>query len=437
MRAASQAPRKRRSTLLPAANTAARTPHPDRRTAKPDFRTSTEHQPVADRPAPAQQHGGGDDQSVTFFNRGEQQPPAESLRTPAEARRERRSWIGWLLVSISLLIVLALAFAPSPYVIETPGPVYDTLGTVGEDSTSLITIPSAQTYETSGSLDLLTVSVLGSPSGPANLFEVAASWFDPSRSVQPLEAIYPAGTTTEEQREQSKVQMSNSQQESIAAALTKLGYDIPRTVSVASFLEDSPAEGALEEGDIITSLDGSAVSGLSDLREKLDQHGTASPAEVGVLRSGEPTQVEVTPADYSGVTALGVSVQVDYDFPIDVQIELPDVGGPSAGMMFALGIYDKLTEGELTGGRTVAGTGTIDAEGEVGAIGGIRQKLYGAERAGATLFLAPEANCDEVVGHIPGDLDVVSVATLDDAISALDAVASGADPSTLPTCTAG
>ncbi|BDI23436.1 PDZ domain-containing protein [Herbiconiux sp. L3-i23] len=375
---------------------------------------------------------------MTFFTGDRIEPVAtDEPDDGADTRRERRSWLGWLLVSVSLVIVLALAFAPSPYVIETPGPVYDTLGTVGEDETPLISIPDAETFPTSGSLDLLTVSVLGSPSRPANLFEVAVSWFDPSRSVQPLEAVYPAGTTTEQQREQSQIQMRNSQQEAIAAALTELGYDIPRTVSVAAFLQDSPAEGVLETGDVITSLDGDPVSGLTDLREKLEAHGTDGPAEIGVLRDGDPMTVEVTPADYNGVVALGVSVQVDYTFPFDVEIELPDVGGPSAGMMFALGIYDTLTEGQLTGGLSIAGTGTIDAEGTVGPIGGIRQKLYGAERAGASLFLAPEDNCDEVVGHVPSGMDVVAVGDLDDAIAAIELVAAGGDASTLPTCTAG
>lgn len=377
-------------------------------------------------------------ESVTFFT-GDRiaNASAESLPDEADERRERRSWLGWLLVAVSLVIVLALAFAPSPYVVETPGPVYDTLGTVGEDDTPLISIPSADTYPTSGSLDLLTVSVIGSPSRPANLFEVARSWFDPSRSVQPLEAIYPAGTTTEQQRESSQIQMRNSQQEAIAAALTELGYDIPRTVSVAAFLPDSPAEGTLETGDVVTSVDGESVAGLTDLREKLEAHGIDEPARIGIVRDGDPLLVDVTPADYNGVVALGVSVRVDYTFPFDVEIELPDVGGPSAGMMFALGIYDTLTEGELTGGLSIAGTGTIDAEGTVGPIGGIRQKLYGAERAGASLFLAPEGNCDEVVGHVPDGIDVVSVGTLDDAIAAVESVAGGGDPAELPTCSAG
>ncbi|PVZ94847.1 PDZ domain-containing protein [Amnibacterium flavum] len=350
--------------------------------------------------------------------------------------RERRTWLGWLLIGVALVIVIALAFAPSPYVIETPGPVYNTLGTVGEDDAPLISIPDEETYETDGSLDLLTVSVLGSPSGPANFFEVAMSWFDPSRSVQPLESVFPAGTTTDDQREQSAIQMTNSQQEAIAAALTELGYEFSTTVSIGALLDDSPAQGILEEGDVITSVDGVAVTGLTDLREKLAAHGADSPAQLGIERDGSPLEVEVTPTERDGAVVLGVGVEVSYDFPFDVSIELPNVGGPSAGMMFALGIYDKLTPDALTGGLTVAGTGTIDAAGTVGPIGGIRQKLYGAQQAGATLFLAPASNCDEVVGHVPGDLQVVAVETLEDAITAIETVSAGDDTSDLPTCEA-
>jgi len=131
---------------------------------------------------------------------------------------------------------------------------------------------------------------------------------------------------------------------------------------------------------------------------------------------------------------IGITLRTDYDFPIDVTIQLDNVGGPSAGMMFALGIIDTLTEGELNGGQNVAGTGTIDAAGTVGPIGGIRQKLYGARDAGAEFFLAPAANCDEVVGHVPDGLQVIRTATLDESLDALEVIADGGDLDALPTC---
>src|SRR5690606_10810906 len=132
-----------------------------------------------------------------------------------------------------------------------------------------------------------------------------------------------------------------------------------------------------------------------------------------------------------------VTLMTQYeDFPFDVTIQLDNVGGPSAGMMFALGIVDVLTPGEATGGEDIAGTGTIAGDGDVGPIGGIRQKLYGARDAGADWFLAPQENCDEVTGHVPDGLRVVSVDTLADALTAVDAIAHG-DVDGLPACTTG
>lgn len=155
-------------------------------------------------------------------------------------------------------------------------------------------------------------------------------------------------------------------------------------------------------------------------------------------RGGDEREVDVTPRrteiDGEETLLLGITLMTDYEFPFDVTIQLDNVGGPSAGMMFALGIIDTLTPGELNGGKEVAGTGTIDAEGTVGPIGGIRQKLYGARDAGADYFLAPEANCDEVVGHVPDGLQVIRTATLDESLAALDVIAEDGDVDALPTC---
>jgi PDZ domain-containing protein len=193
----------------------------------------------------------------------------------------------------------------------------------------------------------------------------------------------------------------------------------------------------LEAGDVIRTFDGTEVSDVSTLRTLIADHGTSSPASIGIERGGAASEVQVTPADNNGTAVIGVELSSDYDFPFDVKIQLENVGGPSAGQMFALGIIDKLTPGALTGGADVAGTGTISASGDIGAIGGIRQKLYGAKDAGADYFLAPTTNCDEVTGHVPSGLTVFAVATLDDSLTALETVASGGDTSALPTCPAG
>ena len=183
---------------------------------------------------------------------------------------------------------------------------------------------------------------------------------------------------------------------------------------------------------------GTPVADAETLREII-RAGEGQPVELNIRRGGSDETVTITPEsreiDGEDTWIIGVTLIHDYEFPIEVTIQLDNVGGPSAGMMFALGIVDTLTPEELTGGENIAGTGTIDAEGTVGPIGGIRQKLYGARAAGADFFLAPESNCDEVVGHIPNGLRVFATGTLEESMTALDAIADGGDLADLPTCT--
>lgn len=193
----------------------------------------------------------------------------------------------------------------------------------------------------------------------------------------------------------------------------------------------------LELGDVITSLNGQPVASVTDIRSAV-QAGGGAPVTLGIDRGGAQSSVSVTPrlTDVDGQQQwlLGVGLTLTFDLPVDVKIQINNVGGPSAGMMFALGIIDKMSTGDLTGGQHIAGTGTIDADGNVGGIGGIRQKLYGARDAGATWFLAPQSNCDEVVGHVPDGIRVFSVSTLQDSLTALEAIRDGGDLDALPTC---
>ena len=364
------------------------------------------------------------------------------------SRRPRRSGssgtTGWVILGIALVAGVVLGLTPSPYVIERPGPVYNTLGTAPSaaaegtkvEELELITIPGQTVFPTEGSLDLLTVSVVGNRENRPSWLAVARAWLDPSEAVLPLDDVYPADVTTEQREEQNATAMVNSQTDSVAAALTHLGYDYPTTVSVVSLAEGSPAEGIIAPGDEVVSVNGVSVRDITELRLALQENGTTDAATVAIVRDGQGENVRVTPVDFDGAAIVGINVTTEYDFPFEVKIQLDRVGGPSAGMMFALGIIDKLTPGALQGGENVAGTGTINQSGDVGPIGGIQQKLYGAEQAGAEWFLAPLANCDEVTGHIPDGLTVFAVETLDEAVTALDALATGADTSALPTCPA-
>jgi len=362
--------------------------------------------------------------------------------TPARRRPMSRGMVAgiWALV-IALAVLLVITFLPTSYVIQRPGPVYNTLGTVeAADGTQvpLIAVEGAETFPTDGALDLLTIQVVGNPERTPSWFELATAWFDPSRAVLPIEAVFREDQTSEERNEESTAMMVDSQKEATAAALTELGYDIDAKLAVHSFTPDSASAGVLDEGDVILSADGTPVTEIAPLREIVND-GQGAPIELVIERDGEEDTVSITPkeTEVDGETTwlMGVNLTNDFEFPIDVTIQLNNVGGPSAGMMFALGIVDTLTPGQLNGGETVAGTGTISADGRVGPIGGIRQKLWGARDADADWFLAPAENCDEVVGHVPDGLRVFSVATLDDAIDVLDAIREDGDLDALPTCT--
>ncbi|CAN5237559.1 PDZ domain-containing protein [soil metagenome] len=358
-----------------------------------------------------------------------------------DAPPHRRRRVGWSVLGLGLVGLVVVALVPAPFVIEQPGPVYNTLGEVkvGDDTVPLIDIPGEKTYPTDGALDMLTVSIRGNRDNLPNWLEVAAAYLDPSRAIVPVDVVYPAGQTVEQSNQQGAFDMANSQKAAVAAALTDLGYHLPSTLSVVQTQKGSPADGVLEADDVIVSVNGKTFADVTDLRAEIADNGTETPAEVDILRDGSPLTLDITPVlstDATPVPILGIVVGSEYDFPFEVTIQLENVGGPSAGMMFALGIIDKLTPGELNGGENVAGTGTIDASGAVGPIGGIRQKLYGASNAGATYFLAPASNCNEVTGHVPAGLTVFSVDTLDDAIGALEAISDG-DTDALPTCDAG
>ena len=358
---------------------------------------------------------------------------------PPRGRGRKR--IGWTVLGVALVGVGIVGVIPAPYVIEKPGPAFDTLSTVdvAGKKVPLIDIPSETTYPTKGSLDMLTVTVSGNREQRPGWLEIAASWLDPSTAVVPLDDVYPEGVTVKQSTEVSRVEMVNSQEQAIAAALTKLDYTFPTTLTVVQTQKGYAADGRLEAGDTIQRVNGESFADVSQLRAAIAANGVTSPASVEILRKGVASQVDLTPTLSPGenpIPVLGIVVGNKFDFPFDVKIQLENVGGPSAGMMFALGIIDKLTPGELNGGQNVAGTGTITATGEVGPIGGIRQKMYGALGAGADSFLAPSANCDDVVGHIPDGLAVYSVTTLDDALAALAAIDTGKGLADLPTCSA-
>lgn len=356
-------------------------------------------------------------------------------RTPRKAAPSTGRGFAAVTSGLAALILGATVVSvPVPYVVEAPGPAYNTLGQTG--GKDVITVSGHDSYPAAGALDLTTVYVNGGPNSDVGLLDLARSWFDRSRGILPQRVVYPPGTTRQQVSDENAAQMQDSEQTSVAAALGNLGISYEQQLNVAAIADGSPSAGKLRVGDRLVSVAGTKVTSLASVQQTLAA-GKGAPVEVVVVRDGTAATETVTPVQSQGKWVLGVGIQYTFSFPFTVNVELDRVGGPSAGMMFALGIVDKLTPGDMTGGKHVAGTGTISPDGAVGPIGGIDQKLYGARAAGATLFLAPASNCDEVVGHVPDGLTVVKVATLAEARNAVEGYAQGKDPAAMPQCTAG
>jgi PDZ domain-containing protein len=297
-----------------------------------------------------------------------------------------------------LATVAAIAVAvlfPVPYVILTPGPTLNTLG-----------------YE-------------GGPGVTLNVFQALRAWLDPSEAVVPESELFPPGQSAQQTQAQDTEQMASSQELATAAALTQLHISYQTQVEVLSTVAGYPASKVLKAGDVIEAVDGKPVAGETALSSIITAHPVGTTLQIEVLRAGKTLTVPVASKSSGGTAVIGVQVQQQYKFPFNVDITVGDIGGPSAGMMFALGIIDKLTTDNLTNGKFIAGTGEITASGQVQPIGGIQQKMVGARDAGATVFLAPAGNCADTAGAVPAGLRVVKVATLSQAVSDLEALKAG------------
>ncbi len=328
-----------------------------------------------------------------------------------------------LLLSSVLAAVLGVGsvVAPVPYVALGPGPTFDTLGSEGD--TAVIRIEGRQVFATDGHLRLTTVGV----QDRLTLGEALLDWFRRDEAVVPRELIFPPGRTNAEVDAENTRQMVESQDSATTAALTQLGIPLP--VRVAAVTAGSPAQGRLQAGDVLTAVDGAAVTGPAQLRSLIGARAPGAQVALEVSRGGELRREVLTTAasaDTPPRPVVGVETAVDY--PFQVTIGLKDVGGPSAGLMFALGIIDKLGPESLTGDRAIAGTGEITPDGDVRPIGGIQQKLDGAVRDGATVFLVPAANCADAAANRPDGLQLVRVTTLGDALAQLQALRDGGTP---------
>lgn len=336
---------------------------------------------------------------------------------------------------VTSLLLTALTVLPSNYAIASPGPAIDTLA--GDSQGPFVDIKGAQTYDASGELRLTTVSFANASTNWFTSGQVIQAYFSPSRTVEPAENIF--GTPEDRQQEQqaSAQQWITSQESATVAALTQRGVTVPATLRVAGIVDGSKADGLLKEDDILIAADGAKLVTYQDLTDFLDAHHAGDEVTFTVLRGGKNVDetFDLMSFDDTDKARIGIYVDPTFDLPLSVNIDINNIGGPSAGMMFALAILDKLSEEDELNGAKVAGTGEIDVDGQVYPIGGIQHKMWGAKNAGAEYFLAPVENCPEVVGHIPPGLAVYSVDDLADAYDAIVAIGKH-DTAGLPTCSA-
>lgn len=357
-----------------------------------------------------------------------------------DERRERRKTRVLLGIAFLASLVLLAAVIPSPYAIERPGPVVDTLGdvTIKDKMVPVINIADVKTYPTKGVLNLLTVSIVGGPEHPASWLSLLPAAVDPSQRVAPQSEFFPDGESEKDRDAVNTVLMDTSQAQAAAAAFRQLKKPVSIELHVVDVSKNGPSEGVLRKGDILRGVNGVVVADFAELRELVISAGAETPMRLTIEREGKEQEVTVTPRTPDGgkEPMIGAVLSSSYRLPAQVDISLSQIGGPSAGMIFALGIYDQLTPGPLLDGLTVSGTGTISDSGQVGPIGGLEQKMWGAERAGSDLFLMPMENCADLPKEIPSGMTVAPVETLGEAIDAIETLASGGVPAGIERCAA-
>ncbi|MDQ0986878.1 PDZ domain-containing protein [Streptomyces sp. V2I9] len=361
----------------------------------------------------------------------------------------------------STLVLIALLCAgvliTVPYSEMSPGPTVNTLGDARGEP--VLQISGRKTYPASGHLNMTTVRVTGAEYR-MNIAEAVYGWLTHDSVVVPHDTLYPDGKTEEQSTQENAEEFSQSQESAKVAALKQLDIPVATQVVVSTVVKGSPSEGKLHAGDVIKAVDGTAVEEPGDVAKLVTEHRPGENVTFTIVPAKEAAAAEKAgraPEGGEKITVrtvkapaaegdgeeggkdraiVGIRAGTDHTFPFEIDIKLADVGGPSAGLMFSLGIIDKLTPGDLTGGRFVAGTGTIDDAGKVGPIGGINMKLVGAREAGARYFLTPDENCASAAADTPDGLTLVRVRTIEDATKSMERIRTG-KPAGLPSCSTG
>lgn len=357
-------------------------------------------------------------------------------------RRLRRAVAAGTFVLVVVLIA-AVFLVPVNAVIEAPGPTWNVLDNGKSADQDVLKVSGTETYPTEGALRMTTVSVSGCPGYPVTTADLIAAWISSDRRIVDRNEVCPQDQSAQQVEETGKAQMTASQDSAVIAALIETGMAGAMHLTVTEVIEQQTST-EIQAGDVLETItpeggEATTITSFSQLRELMTTIPEGTRVTLGVNRGEQQTTAALTTiAPQEGTTGslLGLSLKISVDSTVEASFGLSDVGGPSAGMMFALGVVDEITPGSLTGGKDISGTGTINMDGQVGPIGGIQQKMAGARNSGSRFFLAPASNCDEVRGHEPEGMQVFTVSTLHEAVTATEAIASG-NTSGLTTCSAG
>lgn len=341
------------------------------------------------------------------------------------------------LVSALVFVALALALAivPVPYVVYSPGRAYDVLG-LNSEGRPLVKITNGPDHVTTGRLAMTTVSVSSSDSR-VTLPEAVYAWFHPDHDALPRQAVYDESKTSEQVKSEEKQLMNSSQGDAVVAGLRAAKVPVEELGMVTAVTVAGPANDRLIPGDLVLQVDGVPVQTPDQAREAIRRHKVGDPVTFLLWRNGAEVTETVTGAASTSnpdIPAVGVNLGVGYRHQPQVTFGVDEnIGGPSAGLVFALAVFDRATPGALMKDRSIAGTGTIDAAGKVGPIGGIKEKVAGARRGGATIFLVPRDNCRDLVG-VETDLLLVRVDSLTSAIDSLNKLNTQGDQAAVPAC---
>lgn len=348
-----------------------------------------------------------------------------------QPRRSGRSRIALTVLAVAIVWLLA-AVTPSPYSINAPGPVVNALGTYPEfGGEAVVTISGTETFTSDGELNVMSIAIYGSPDNRLSWLDVARAFFDARREIVPMTTYYPEGVSVEDRTEVSAILMRSSQQQAVAAALTYLDEELSTRLRIVEVRADGASHGLLLPDDRVLAVAGTAVSTMPELSEAMSSAlERASQIVVEVERAGRTVSatIEPKPLEAGGDPLLGITIASEFDFPYDVSMDLGDIGGPSAGLIFALTVVELLTPDTLVGDLVVSGSGTIETDGSIGRIGGLPQKLHAAADVHSDLFLMAIENCEDLPRDIPGDFALAPVANLEEAIAAIELAQAGETP---------